>query len=275
MGVTSILIGMGNEGNSGNHASATLRSGESVTSELFVADYETGLNVQIWKAYYDEMTVTIQSPVGETYVIPGMGPRAFRYRMQNTELLMYYGEPSPYSIYQEIYLDFIPVDFYLFPGLWKITVTAGRIIDGRFNMWLPVEGALNGSRFLNQMPYATLTIPSTSRKSISVGAYNAFNFSYASFSGRGYEDAGFVRKPDIAAPGVDITTALPGGTFGINSGTSFATPFVTGAAAMMMEWGDGVIMRLSWKKAHKQRNRKHTPILFLYSDTICLLNGNS
>ena len=44
-------------------------------------------------------------------------------------------------------------------------------------------------------------------------------------------------KPDIAAPGVNITTIGPGNSFVQVSGTSFAAPFATGSAALMMEWG--------------------------------------
>ena len=42
-------------------------------------------------------------------------------------------------------------------------------------------------------------------------------------------------KPDITAPGVNIR--IPGNKEQTVTGTSFATPMVTGAAAMLMEWG--------------------------------------
>jgi serine protease AprX len=42
-------------------------------------------------------------------------------------------------------------------------------------------------------------------------------------------------KPDLSAPGVDVVSSVPGGGFMSMSGTSMASPIITGAAALLLQ----------------------------------------
>ena len=233
-----IVVGSGNEGAAAGHTAGRLRQRYTENIELAVSSYETVLNVQIWKNYFDHADIEIIAPDGS---VAGpfkeiLGPQ--RFVLENTELLLYYGKPSPYSVFQEIYIDFLPTGAYIADGLWIIRLVPGRIVDGTYHLWLPGGASLNPqTRFLYPTPDNTLTIPSTACRVITVAAYDSRNYTYADFSGRGLTAFISGQKPDIAAPGVDITTTRSGGGYISVTGTSFATPFGTGSAALMMQWG--------------------------------------
>lgn len=207
--------------------------GQEEVIQLAIQENERTVNVQLWKAYFDMADISIVSPsgvrVGPIQEILG----SQRFIIGGTELLLYYGEPSPYSTSQEIYIDFLPRDTYITSGIWQIVLTPRKIVTGEYALWLPSENVLNrGTAFLYPSKLETLTIPSTATRAITVGAYDALTFTYADFSGRGGEG-----KPDLAAPGVNVLAPARNGGYEPVTGTSFATPFVTGGAALMMEWG--------------------------------------
>jgi len=232
-----IVVGTGNEGSAAGHTHVQLENGQDEEIPFLIQSYETSLSIQIWKAYVDEVLLELIGPDGQRagYFQAFLGPQ--RFTLGQTEILIYYGEPSPYSLYQEIFIDFIPRENYLDSGQWRFRLVPQRIVEGEVNFWMPSSNVLNqGTRFLYPTPMTTLTIPSTSEKVLSVGAYDGIRDTYADFSGRGYTTDGQV-KPDLAAPGVGIRTAAPNNQYVTVSGTSFATPFVTGSSALLMQYG--------------------------------------
>ncbi len=233
-----IVAGTGNEGNAGGHVSGRLRMGQTQEISFLIDEFETSMNQQIWKDYADEYRITVIHPNGQTAGPFGREVGASRYRLGQTELLVYFGTPSPYQSRQEIFIDFLPADTYLDSGVWRIVLEPQRIVTGEYDLWmLDSRGRNFGTRFLQPTPDTTVTIPATAARVIAAGAYDARRNAYASFSGRGWPDDSFLIRPDLVAPGVDITTTAAQGGYVSVTGTSFAAPFVTGAAALLMQWG--------------------------------------
>lgn len=234
IGRTVICVGTGNEASAGGTVIGRMTE-EGLLQELVVGPYELSLNLQIWKNYADKYQISVISPGGmqielteETY---GVGKRVAV--LEDTKLLIYEGEPSFYSTMQEIYFEFIPLSTYITQGIWTFRLTPRRIVAGEYAFYLPSQAVRSlDTRLVEATPQGSFTIPSTASRVIRVGAYDVIFDSYAEFSGRGI----YGENPDLAAPGVNIQVPTSQG-MQVVSGTSFATPFVTGSAALLMEWG--------------------------------------
>lgn len=290
----SVQIGTGNEGDGIGHTSGYAFSNEDV--ELQVSAYQKSISIQLWKDYVDTFAIQIEAPTGErTSVIRENNRQSNRlnngisdetsneigrsisdnvenrrgnsissYTLGNTNVFILYGSPKPYTRYQEIYMDLIPVNQYIDSGIWIIRIIPEVSVVGRYDMWLPGNQSINTfTGFLKPDPEITLTIPSATDKAISVGAYDTSTDKVASFSGRGFTRENNQIKPDIVAPGVNIRSAATGGGTTVLSGTSMATPFVTGSAALMMEWGivrgNDPYLYGEKIKAYLIRGAKHLP----------------
>lgn len=237
LGKISIVVGSGNEGVSNGHTGGILTNGQSQTIQFGISDFTTSLNIQLWKNYWDEFTVTLIPPVGGGVTLP-TDSGAWRYTFDETEIYSYNGDPTPYTPFQEIYLDFLPANTYLNAGIWTIRLSPQIIRSGLWDMWMPSSAIRNtATAFLLPSPETTLTIPSTAFRAITVGAYDSAQNTFAAFSGRGFTWNNQFIKPDLVAPGVNILSCAPGGGYEQRSGTSMAAPFVTGSASLLMQWG--------------------------------------
>lgn len=239
----SICIGSGNEADKAVHYGGTIKNAQTDTVEIAVGEYQSSIDIQIWKYYWDDIRVTLISPDGTERVIVTHG-KISRYTLGGTNVISLSGEPSPYNIYQEIYINLQLQGSYITSGIWKIQLYGENVRQGTYNIWLPASVSLNrATGVIRPVAYDTITIPATAGGCISVGAYNSYTGAYAAFSGRGSAltdvlTAGI--KPDILAPGVDISIrrdTRQGVVYTSVTGTSYATPFVTGAAALLMQWG--------------------------------------
>lgn len=272
LGRMVIVCGSGNEGSNGRHFGGQLSREENETIQLSISEYELSMNLQIWKSYADQIRIYLSSPsnvrIGPINQVLGTQ----RFTLGNTNILLYFGEPAPYNRDQEIYIEWIPIGDYIDSGVWTIQLEAERIVTGQYDMWLPVaEATGTKSRFLFANEDRTLTVPSTAEKVITVAAYDSELDALASFSGRGYTRRNQI-KPDISAPGVNILSANPGGGYSIRSGTSMATPFVTGSSALLMEYGiingNDPYLYGEKVKAYLLRGARELPVLSSYPNRI-------
>ncbi len=91
--------------------------------------------------------------------------------------------------------------------------------------------------------YNSISSPGNAKNVITVGSVQNYNpnvgvydpEAVSSFSSRGWTDDNRV-KPDLMAPGEGIRSTGPDGNYLTKSGTSMATPAVTGAASVVVDW---------------------------------------
>ena len=234
---TSIIVPTGNEGSTSHHYKNIVKNNETIEVEITVNNDLQSLYIVLFKNFVDIFNVNIIAPNGiETGFINNTTKNSI-FNFGNENLYFNLGEPTPYSLEQGMFFEIIAEEGNVSSGIWRIIISGIDIVDGVFNIWLPItEISSRDTKFSNPNINTTLTIPSTANNVITVGGYNDLLNSVSEFSGRGFTRDNRV-KPDIVAPSVSITTTSNFLGYDTLTGTSFASPFVTGACAVLMQWG--------------------------------------
>lgn len=233
----AICVSMGNEGNKRLHFEGSVQNNTMPdTIELRIDSRQKGVYMEIWGENPQIFSISVISPTGE--VLNRIPPRLnasrdYTFLFEQTVLQVEYKLVEPFSGSELILLRFINPT----AGIWQINVYGEYNRSGTFNSWLPISLLLyEDTYFLRSNPFITLTNPASSLGPISVSTYNSFTNSIYFASSHGYNKDGTI-KPDICAPGVNITGPRVGGGYTVGTGSSLAAAITAGSAALFQTWG--------------------------------------
>ncbi|MBO5461534.1 MAG: S8 family peptidase [Ruminococcus sp.] len=230
------VIGVGNEADKRHHFYGKIVDNNAAEIvEIEVGEGVRGFTMELWTAVPNIFTISLTSPSGEsTERIPirGSGGTDFQFIFEGTQVSIEYRLLVKRTNYELIYFRFgRPA-----AGIWKLNIEPENILDGTFNIWLPLTEFLSGDVFfLNSNPDYTITNPGNAPHPLIVSYYDGSNDGIALSSGRGYliDTQSF---PTITAPGINVRSVLPNGRFTTHSGSCISTAITAGAAALLMEW---------------------------------------
>lgn len=236
IGIT-VVTATGNEGEAANHASGVIsKAGEFQDVNIYISEKQFTLRMELWVRNPDLMSIEIISPSGET---TGKIPADIKkvqinnFIFEKTLITVLYFVPNALTGDELVYISFDNLQ----PGIWKCRIYGDYIIQGTYDMWMYQKKLLlEGTRFLASDYYGTITNPSPGRYSITVAEYNQNNMSVVGKSGVYFKNSEY-NQIDIACGGVNVKTYSQDNKIVLAEGTGVASAVVSGAAAIIMQWG--------------------------------------
>lgn len=243
-----VVQSTGNYYGSNTHASGRLVAGRGQAIQFTTDPADTSTNeIEIWYDGMDEILVEVQAPGAREGLRVRLGEQADIVMNGEAVGRVYHrvGDPNNTDNHVDAFLD--PKAK---PGLWTVRLEPVHVVDGRWHAWLERDEACQQCqvRFTvtDADPSHTTGTIANGRLPLVVGAYDAYlpDRPVGAFSSSGpTRDAR--PKPDLLAPGVRVLAARSAavgtdrsrGELVRKSGTSMATPHVTGAVALCLEAG--------------------------------------
>lgn len=262
---TAVITAAGNETGYGHHYRAVTRPEETLqTVELNVGEKDSGFSMEFWAQDVDIYRVGFISPTGEVVdPLPSSTEEenVIRFLVEQTEITVFSSIVNTATGSQMIFIRFKDP----MPGIWNLTVSSALNVTGAFHIWLPSRGFISDTTyFLRPDPDTLVTGPGNSQYALTVSAYDHTTGGIYIHSSRGFSRSGQI-KPELAAPGVNITGAGLRSSFVQRSGTSAAAAHAAGAAAILLHWGilerNDPFMNTSAIKTYLIRGAKRNPAL--------------
>ena len=240
------VVGGGNEGNSAHHYEGDLspqNGSEEETQEeieIRVGENERGFLTEIWGKAPNIFSLAIRSPGGEE--LPNTGVRVdrgieYEFVYERTSITVSYALVEGNTGDELITVRFQNPT----PGIWTLILQSeSGLKNAGFHVWLPITQFLSSETyFLSPNPNITITIPGYAENVITTATYSDRTNSIYVRSGRGFSRGSEI-KPDIAAPGVNVSAVQRGIGQEIRiakvSGSAAATAITTGGVADFLQW---------------------------------------
>jgi subtilisin family serine protease len=233
-----ISVPAGNESNRGHHVYSKINPSIGFENvELSVGAHEQGFLLEIYGIPPSDFGIEIITPTNEYLgrITPSLGgDRTIQIFYRNTSVIIDNQIKEDYRTVEQV----IVVRFRNpIAGTWRFLISSESDLTAQFHFWLPTEAFIEKSTyFFHPNNNTTITSPGNAERPITVTAYNPTNqtlYFYAS-KGNTVLDS---PKPDITAPGVDIIVPVNSSVSFSSSGTSLATAYIAGMAALLLQWG--------------------------------------
>ena len=226
----------GNEGAARLHYYGELSKTAGVEEvEINVDEGQEGLSFEFWGEAPTTFGIGLVSPRGDRIeqIPPRFGKEELiSLPLSGTTVYVAYQIAEAYSGNELIFVRLIRPT----PGIWRILVYADAGRQRQFNIWMPLRQFLQANtHFLRSNPEDTITVPGNEQLVMTMTAYNHLNGSIYAEAGRGYNARSQI-KPNLAAPGVNITGPGLRNNYVIRSGTSVAAAHSAGMIAQFFQW---------------------------------------
>ncbi|WP_310603314.1 S8 family peptidase [Anaerosporobacter sp.] len=229
-------VSAGNEGNTQRHYyGQTDTPSIDEVFELRVDDKDKEFSLEIWPDVLARLAIEIITPTGEStqWIYPQRNAcieNDFIYSPSNIWVNNIMLEEKTGN--QLILIRFKGA----IQGIWQFRLRNIGNEPYSFHAWLPSGHLISrDTYFLNANPDTTITEPGNAKNTLTVAAYNQNTDAILLESSRGYTRTDLV-KPNLAAPGYNLTCALPNNQFGTLMGTGAAAAHTAGIIAMILEW---------------------------------------